>query len=69
MVALGERFLYGSEIAGTMIIGLVFVGMALGAESDMRWKLIIGAVLCFSAALVFLVMYRNTTREQQKRKF
>ncbi len=68
MVALGERFLFGSEIAGSVIIGLVFVGMALTGEPDMRWKLIIGAVLCFSFSLVFLVMYLNGVKEREKKK-
>ncbi|PKL60255.1 MAG: hypothetical protein CVV33_03615 [Methanomicrobiales archaeon HGW-Methanomicrobiales-4] len=68
MVALGERFLYGTEIAGSMVIGLIFIGSALGAESGMRWKLIIGAVLCFSFSLVFLVMYMNGNKERQKKK-
>lgn len=68
MIALGERFLYGTEIAGSMVIGLIFIGSALGAENDMRWKLIIGAVLCFCISLVFLVMYRNGNKERQKKK-
>lgn len=66
MVALGERFLFGSEIAGSLVIGLVFVGSALGAEPDMRWKLIIGAVLCFCFALIFTVMYLNSQKEKRK---
>lgn len=68
MVALGERFLYGSEIAGSLVIGLIFIGMALTGAPDMRWKLIIGAVLCFSFSLVFLVMYLNGNKERQKKK-
>ena len=68
MVALGERFLYGTEIAGSLIIGLIFVGSALSAESDMRWKLIIGAVLCFCFSLLFFVMYINGNKERQKKK-
>ncbi len=70
MVALGERFLYGSEIAGSLVIGLIFIGTAVssGTDPDIRWKLIIGAVLCFSCSLVFLVMYHNTNKERQKRK-
>lgn len=66
MVALGERFLFGSEIAGSLVIGLVFVGSALGAEPDMRWKLIIGAVLCFCFSLIFTVMYLNSQKEKKK---
>ena len=68
MVALGERFLYGSEIAGSMIIGLIFIYNAFKVESDVRWKFIIGAVLCFCISLVFLVMYLNGAKERQKKK-
>ncbi|MFH0967634.1 MAG: hypothetical protein V1862_08125 [Methanobacteriota archaeon] len=68
MVTLGERFLYGTEIVGSMVIGLIFIVSALGADSDMRWKLIIGAVLCFCFSLVFLVMYMNENKERQKKK-
>ena len=68
MVALGERFIYGTEIAGALVIGLVFIGSALGADENMRWKLIIGAVLCFCIALFFLVMYMNGDKERQKKK-
>ena len=67
MVALGERFLYGSEIGGSLVIGLIFVGTALGAEPDMRWKLIVGAVLCFCISLFFGVMYMNSTKERKKK--
>lgn len=70
MVALGERFLYGSEIAGALVIGLIFIGTAIssGTNPDMRWKLIIGAVLCFSISLIFAAMYLNTKKEREKRK-
>jgi hypothetical protein len=68
MVTLGERFLYGTEIAGSLVIGLIFIGSALGAENDMRWKLVVGAVLCFCFSLVFLVMYLNGKKERQKKK-
>ena len=67
MVTFGERFLYGTEIAGSMVIGLIFIGSALGAENDMRWKFIIGAVLCFCISLTFLVMYLNGNKERQKK--
>ena len=69
MVTFGEKFLYGTEIAGAMVIGLIFIMSALGAENDMRWKLIIGAVLCFCFSLAFLVMYLNGNKERQKKKF
>jgi hypothetical protein len=68
MVVLGERFLYAAEIAGSLIIGLAFIGSAIGAEDDMRWKLIIGAVLCFCFSLVFVVMYINGNKEREKKK-
>ncbi len=70
MVALGERFLYGSEIAGSLVIGLVFIGTAMSGDTaaDLRWKLIIGAVLCFSFSLVFLVMYMNSTKDGHKKR-
>jgi hypothetical protein len=42
--------------------------MALTGETDMRWKLIIGSVLCFSFSLIFLVMYLNGSKERQKKK-
>lgn len=67
MVALGERFIYGTEIAGALVIGLVFVGSAMSADNDMRWKLIIGGVLCFCIALFFLVMYMNGKKEPKKK--
>jgi hypothetical protein len=69
MVAFGERFLYGSEIAGSMVIGLTFIYGALKAENDVRWKFIIGAVLCFCISLVFLVMYLNEKKEREKKIF
>jgi hypothetical protein len=70
MVALGERFLYASEIAGSLVIGLVFIGTALSGNTavDLKWKLIIGAVLCFSFSLVFLVMYLNSVKDMQKKR-
>jgi sugar phosphate permease len=68
MVALGERFIYGTEIAGALIIGLALIGSAFGAEDDMRWKFIIGGVLCFCISLVFLVMYVNGSKERNKKK-
>jgi hypothetical protein len=70
MVALGERFLYGSEIAGSLVIGLVFIGTALSGSTadDLKWKLIIGAVICFSFSLVFLVMYLNSAKDMQKKR-
>ena len=70
MVQLGERFLYAFEIAGACIIGLIFVFMAVTAEtSDMAWKLIIAAVLCFCIALFFGVMYLTNSKEREKNRF
>ncbi|PWR74780.1 hypothetical protein ACKUB1_14010 [Methanospirillum stamsii] len=70
MVQLGERFLYAFEITGACIIGLIFVVMAVSAESaDMAWKLVIAAVLCFCIGLVFGVMYISNNREKEKNRF
>ncbi|HWQ63685.1 MAG TPA: hypothetical protein VN429_04645 [Methanospirillum sp.] len=70
MVALGERFLYASEIAGALVIGLVFIGTALSGNTaaDLKWKLIIGAVICFSFSLVFFVMYTNSKKERLRKR-
>lgn len=68
MVVLGERFLFWSEIVGSLIIGLIFIGSALNAENEMRWKLVIGGVLCFCISLTFFVMYMNGNKERQKKK-
>jgi len=70
MVALGERFLYGSEIAGSLVIGLIFIGTAVSMDSSnsMRWKLIIGAVICFSFSLAFFVMYTNSKKERLRKR-
>lgn len=69
MVQLGEKFLYGFEIGGAVLIGLIFVIMAITAESgDMAWNLIIAAVLCFCCALFFGLMYVTNVREREKRK-
>ena len=68
MIQLGERFLYGFEIAGACIIGLIFIGMALTSDPDTAWKLVIAAVLCFSIALFFGVMYLTNKKEREKRQ-
>ncbi|HPY60714.1 MAG TPA: hypothetical protein PLG55_08330 [Methanospirillum sp.] len=69
MIQLGERFLYGFEIAGACIIGLIFIGMAFSSDPDTAWKLVIAAVLCFSIALFFGVMYLTNKKEREKRQF
>lgn len=70
MVQLGERFLYAFEITGACIIGIIFVAMAITAESaDMAWKLVIAAVLCFCIGLIFGVMYITNNREKEKNRF
>lgn len=70
MIQLGERFFYAFEITGACIIGLIFIGMAFTSEStDLAWKLVIAAVLCFSIALFFGVMYITNAKEREKRQF
>mgnify|MGYP000844258065 CR=1 FL=1 len=69
MVQLGERFLYAFEIAGACIIGLIFVGLAVTSESsDMAWKLVIAAVLCFCFALFFGALYITNSKEREKKR-
>jgi hypothetical protein len=68
MFQLGEKFIYAFEITGACIIGLIFVVMAVTAESsDIAWKLIIAAVLCFCIGLFFGLMYVTNNREKEKR--
>lgn len=70
MVQLGERFLYGFEIAGACVIGLIFIYMAFTADSgDMAWKLVIAAVLCFCIALFFGLLYVTNVRNREKKTF
>ena len=69
MVELGERFLFGTEIVGALLIGCIFIFMAYGAKPDLAWKMIIAAVLCFCFALFFGLMYITSSREREKKKY
>jgi len=69
MVELGERFLFGTEIIGAIIIGCIFIVMSVGADPGFAWKMIIAAVLCFCCALFFGLMYITGVREREKKKF
>ncbi|HWQ68248.1 MAG TPA: hypothetical protein VN372_15440 [Methanospirillum sp.] len=68
MVALGERFLYYSEIAGSTIIGIAFIWAAISAKPEDSWKFVIAAVLCFCFTLAFAVMYITSGKEREKKR-
>jgi hypothetical protein len=68
MIELGEKFLFGTEIAGAIVIGFIFIYLALKAAPDMAWKIMIAAVLCFCCALFFGLMYMSGRREREKKK-
>lgn len=67
MVEFGERFLYASEVAGSLLIGCIFIYMAFVAAVEDRWKMMIAAVLCFSLSLFFCLMYINSKKEREKK--